>query len=67
MDFMENIYPFSYYSLTLRYYKNTTENNNSCYSIDYIKNKMRDIYLDLIFINYTLHSEKEKNIKEIYM
>ncbi len=28
---------------------------------------MGDIYLDLIFIDYTLHSEKEKNIKEIYI
>ena len=35
-----NIYPFSYYSFTARYCKNTTENNNSCYSIEESKKNL---------------------------
>ena len=63
-----NNHPFSYYSLTFRYCKNTTENNNSCYSVEESKNKMGDsFYLDLIFIDYTLDSKKEKDIKELYI
>ena len=32
-----NNHPFSYYSLFFRYCQNTTENNNSCYSVEEIK------------------------------
>ena len=51
-----NYNPFSYYSFTLRYCDNNTQNNNSCYSIDQIKNKIISPYLDVIFIDYTLDS-----------
>ncbi len=62
-----NIYPFSYYSFTARYCKNSTENNNSCYSIDEIKAKFDYMYLDVIFIDYTIDSMKKENVKEIFI
>ena len=60
-----NYYPFSFYSFTLRYCKNTTENDNFCYSIDIIKEKLRSPYLDVIFIDYTMNSLNSKEVKEI--
>ena len=51
-----NYYPFSYYSFTIRYCDNNTQNNNSCYSIEQIENKITSPYLDVIFIDYTLDS-----------
>ena len=51
-----NYYPFSYYSFTLRYCGNNTQNNNFCYSIEEIENKITSPYLDVIFIDYTLDS-----------
>ena len=62
-----NIYPFSYYSFTARYCKNSTENNNSCYSLDDIKAKFDYMFLDVIFIDYTINSMKKKNVKEIFI
>ena len=62
-----NINPFSYYSLTLRYCKNSTENNNSCYSYEKIENTLDYMYLDVIFIDYTIDSMKKENVKEIFI
>ena len=62
-----NIYPFSYYSLTLRYCKNSTENNNSCYSYEKIENTLDYMYLDVIFIDYTIDSTKKENVKELFV
>ena len=62
-----NIYPFSYYSFTARYCKNTTENNNSCYSIEESKKKFDYMFLDVIFIDYTINSLKIKNVNEIFI
>ena len=62
-----NIYPFSYYSFTARYCKNTTENNNSCYSVEESKKKFDYMYLDVIFIDYTIDSLKIKNVNEIFI
>ncbi len=60
-----NIYPFSYYSFTLRYCKNSTENNNSCYSYEEIKNKIKSPYFDVIFIDYSINALNQKQVKEI--
>ena len=60
-----NYYPFSFYSFTLRYCKNTSENENFCYSMDTIKEKMRSPYLDVIFIDYTINSLNSKQVKKI--
>ena len=61
-----NIYPFSYYSFTARYCQNSTENNNSCYSIDDIKERLDFNFLDIIFIDNILNSF-EKKVNEIYI
>ena len=58
-------YPFSYYSFTLRYCANTTENNNTCYSINEIKEKFATPYLDFIFLDYTIDSMNAKNVENI--
>ena len=58
-------YPFSYYSFTLKYCENTTENNNSCYSLEDIKNKIYSPFLDVIFIDYTINNLNKKNVREI--
>jgi len=62
-----NINPFSYYSLTLRYCKNSTENNNSCYSYEKIENTLDYMFLDVIFIDYTINSYKKNNENEIFI
>ena len=61
-----NIYPFSYYSFTARYCQNSTENNNSCYSIDDIKERLDFNFLDIIFIDNIVNSF-EKKVNEIYI
>ena len=60
-----NYYPFSFYSFTFRYCKNTTENNNMCYSYDTIKEKLRSPYLDVIFIDYNIDSLNHNYVKII--
>ena len=60
-----NIYPFSYYSFTIRHCLNSSENNNSCYSLDKIKAIMSPPYLDVVFIDNTINSLKRKNVKEL--
>ena len=60
-----NSYPFSYYSFTLRFCLNTTENNNSCYSISDIKNYIKSPYLDVIFIDYNIDSLNHHDVKKI--
>ncbi len=55
--------PFSYYSFSLEYCHNSTENNNSCYSIDEIKNELHDLFLDFIFLDYTIDSLNQKDVK----
>ena len=62
-----NTFPFSYYSFTVRYCSNNTENNNSCYSIDDIKTQLSVPFLDIIFIDYTIDSLKQSNVKNIYI
>ena len=64
-----NIYPFSYYSFTARYCKNTTENNNFCEPIEQIKSTFDDtrLFLDVLFIDYTFNALKKKNIKELFI
>ena len=62
-----NRYPFSYYSFTVRHCKNTTENNNSCYSYEQMKEKMMPPYLEVIFIDHTINSMKKENVKEIFI
>ena len=58
-------YPFSYYSFTMRYCSNTTQNDNSCYSINEIKEKFATPYLDLIFLDYTINSLNSKNVEQV--
>ena len=60
-------YPFSFYSFTLRYCLNSTENNNSCYSISDIKNYIKSPYLDVIFIDYNLDSLNQNDVKKIHL
>jgi len=55
-----SIYPFSYYSFTIRFCKNSTE-NNSCYPLDYSINLLQESYLDVIIIDYTLDSLNQEN------
>ena len=55
-----SIYPFSYYSFTIRFCKNSTE-NNSCYPLDYSINLLQESYLDVVIIDYTLDSLNHKN------
>ena len=55
--------PFSYYSFNLEYCHNSTENNNSCYSIHEIKNKFNDLFLEFIFLDYTIDSLNQKDVK----
>ena len=62
-----NRYPFSYYSLTLRYCKNSTENNNSCYSVEKIENTLDYTFLDVLFIDYTINSFKKNNENELFI
>ena len=57
----------SYYSFTVRYCLNKTENNNSCYSIDETKTQLQVPFLDIIFIDYTIDSLKQSNVKNIYI
>ena len=59
-----NHYPFSYYSFTLRYCANTTQNKNFCYSLNDIKEKFATPYLDFIFLDYTIDS-LDTNIEKI--
>ncbi len=63
--FYGSYYPFSYYSFTMRYCSNTTQNNNSCYSISEIKEKFATPYLDLIFLDYTINSLNTKNVEQV--
>ena len=60
-----NYYPFSFYSFTFRYCKNTTENNNYCYSLEDSKTLLRSPYLDVIFIDYTMNSLNHKQVNEM--
>ena len=60
-------YPFSFYSFTLRYCLNSTENNNSCYSISDIKTYIKSPYLDVIFIDYNLDSLNQNEVKTIHL
>ena len=60
-----NYYPFSFYSFTFRYCKNTTENNNFCYSLEDSKTLLRSPYLDVIFIDYTMNSLNHKQVNEM--
>ena len=60
-----NVYPFSYYSFTIRKCKNTTENNNYCYSLEDSKTLLRSPYLDVIFIDYTMNSLNHKQVNEM--
>ena len=60
-----NLYPFSYYSFTVRQCINTTENNNSCYSYEEMKEKMMAPFLDVVFIDYTINSLDKNNIKQL--
>ena len=62
-----NIYPFSYYSFTARYCKNSTENNNSCYSLEKIEDTIEYTFLDIIFIDYVLNSFKNNNENELFI
>ena len=64
-----NIYPFSYYSFTARYCRNTTENNNFCQPAEEIQSTFNDLglFLDVIFIDYTFNALKKKNIKELFI
>ena len=55
-----SIYPFSYYSFTIRFCKNSTE-NNLCYPLEYSVNLLQESYLDVIIIDYTLDSLNIKN------
>ena len=55
-----SIYPFSYYSFTIRFCKNSTE-NNFCYPLEYSVNLLQESYLDVIIIDYTLDSLNIKN------
>ena len=59
-----NTFPFSYYSFTLRFCKNTTENNNSCYDLSDIRKMLDAPYLDVIFIDYTIDSLNIKEVKK---
>ena len=62
-----NIYPFSYYSFTLRYCKNSSENNNSCYSYEEMKEKMMPPYLDVVFIDYSINSLDKNDVKQLFI
>ena len=55
-----SIYPFSYYSFTIRFCKNSTE-NNFCYPLEYSVNLLQESYLDVVIIDYTLDSLNHKN------
>ena len=57
-----SVFPFSYYSITLRFCKNTTENNNSCYTINQIKEIIDHPYLSVIFIDYSINSLNNKHV-----
>ena len=60
-----NVYPFSYYSFTVRKCLNSTENNNICYSNDEILDIMQQPYLDVIFIDYSINSLNKHEVKEL--
>ncbi len=60
-----NVYPFSYYSFTVRRCLNSTENNNNCYSNDEILDIMQQPYLDVIFIDYSINSLNKHHVKEL--
>ena len=62
-----NIYPFSYYSFTARFCKNSTENNNSCYSLEKIEDIIEYSFLDVIFIDFTTNSFKNNNENELFI
>ena len=62
-----NLYPFSYYSFTFRQCKNTTENNNSCYSYEEMKEKMMPPYLDVVFIDYSINSLDKNDVKQLFI
>ena len=64
-----NIYPFSYYSFTARYCKNTTENNNFCYPFEQTQSTFskNGLFLDVFFIDYTINALKKKDVKELFI
>ena len=62
-----SVFPFSYYSITLRFCKNTTENNNSCYPINQIKEIIDHPYLSVIFIDYTINSLNNKHVNDMFL
>ena len=73
-DYTENIYgiyknsnPFSYYSFNLNYCYNSIENNNTCYSISDIKNKINNLFLDIVFVDYSFDLLNKKSFKEVFI
>jgi len=64
-----NIHPFSYYSFTVRYCKNTTDNNNFCYPFEQTQSTFskNGLFLDVFFIDYTINALKKKDVKELFI
>ena len=56
-----SVYPYSYYSFTIRFCDNSTS-NNQCNSIANISSLLEESYLDIIIIDYTLDSFNQKDV-----
>ena len=62
-----NYNPFSYYSFTFRFCKNSTQNNNFCYSKEDIINNLKSPYLDILFIDSSIDSLNTKEVKNFFL
>ena len=56
-----SVFPFSYYSFTIRFCQNSTE-NQLCYPLEYTLNKLEESYLEVLLIDYSLDSFQKKQV-----
>ncbi len=55
------VYPYSYYSFTIRFCDNSTF-NNQCNSLENISTILEESYLDVIYIDYILNSLSNSDV-----
>ena len=59
-----SVFPFSYYSFTIRFCENSTK-FNLCYPINYLKNLLQESYLDIIILDFSMDSLSQTKIGSI--
>ena len=56
-----SVYPYSYYTFTIRFCDNSTF-NNQCNSLENISTILEESYLDVIYIDYSLDSLRKTDV-----